>query len=572
MRDNSAVRWLWEITDRKKWYIVILLLMQGVLGLSTLCYALLLRNIIDCAVGRDAHGFTFYLIGFGFLVVGQIVLRAVGRWVDELACSTLENMFKRRLFACLLRNDYSEVSSVHSGEWMNRLTNDAVVTANGLVRIIPNAVGVMVRMAGALVMIVALEPRLAYVLVPGGFAIILFTYAFRNKLKRLHMSIQEADGRLRVFMQENLGSLLVVKSFSAEDQVEAGVEERLNEHKATRMKRKKVSTLCSAGFSSAMNGMYLMGIVYGCIGIMNGTISYGTLIALMQLISQIQSPLASMTSFMPKYYAMIASAERLMYAERFRTHYPQGQISSEEIVSFYENDFEALVIQEACFSYCSYKDDEIDKEGMPIVLNNINFSIRKGEYVALTGASGCGKSTLIKIMMCIYPLRSGRRFLITSEGEIPLESKWGRMFAYVPQGNHLMSGSVRDVITFSNPSCRDNEEAILQALHISCSDEFVGELENGVDTLLGERGAGLSEGQMQRLAIARAVFSNAPIILLDEATSALDGPTESRVINRLRRMTDRTVVIVTHRRAALSICDKIIKFSDIGVETETEVV
>lgn len=571
MKNNFAIKWLWNITGRKKIYIVILLAVQTVLGASSVFYALFLRNIIDSAAGGDAEGFTLYLVGIAALVAGQILLRAIVRRVDELARSDFENTLKAHLFGRLLTKDYASVTSVHSGEWINRLTNDTVVCANGLTDIFPGLAEMAVKMCGALVMIILLEPRFMYVLIPGGILLILLTYAFRKVLKRLHKSIQETDGKLRVFMQESLGSLLVVRSFAAEKQVEDDAAERMGEHKKARMKRNNFSNICNIGFAGAMNGMYLLGVAYGGMGIMNGTLSYGTLMAILQLISQIQSPFANITGYLPRFYAMTASAERLMEAESFGEHCPEGVLGSAEIHRFYADKFKGIRFDNACFTYLPPVHDNAQKDSMPVVMKNVNIEINKGEYAAFTGHSGCGKSTLLKLMMCLYPLDEGGRYLVTADGDTALTPKWGRLFAYVPQGNQLMSGTVREIVTFADRTRKMCDDDIERALKIACADEFVHRLESGIDTMLGERGAGLSEGQMQRIAIARAVFSDAPVLLLDEATSALDEQTERNVLQNLRSMTDKTVLIVTHRPAALEICDKIIKFSESGIETEGKI-
>ena len=571
MKNNSAIKWLWNITGRKKIYIVILLAVQVVLGASSVFYALFLRNIIDSAAGGDADGFTVYLVGIAALVAGQILLRAVVRRVDELARSDFENTLKARLFGQLLTKDYASVTAVHSGEWINRLTNDTVVCANGLTDILPGLAEMAVKMCGALVMIILLEPRFMYVLIPGGILLILLTYAFRKVLKRLHKSIQETDGKLRVFMQESLGSLLVVRSFAAEKQVEDDAAERMGEHKNARIKRNNFSNICNIGFAGAMNGMYLLGVAYGGVGIMNGTLSYGTLMAILQLISQIQSPFANITGYLPRFYAMTASAERLMEAESFGEHCPEGVLGSEEIYSFYADKFKGIRFDNACFTYLPPVQDNAQKDSMPVVMKNVTVEINKGEYAAFTGHSGCGKSTLLKLMMCLYPLDEGGRYLVTTEGETELTPKWGRLFAYVPQGNQLMSGTVREIVSFADRTREMCDDDIERALKIACAEEFVHRLKSGIDTMLGERGAGLSEGQMQRIAIARAVFSDAPVLLLDEATSALDEQTERNVLQNLRSMTDKTVLIVTHRPAALEICDKIVKFSESGIETEGKI-
>jgi ATP-binding cassette subfamily B protein len=203
---------------------------------------------------------------------------------------------------------------------------------------------------------------------------------------------------------------------------------------------------------------------------------------------------------------------------------------------------------------------------MPVVLKDISVEIGKGQYVAFTGHSGCGKSTVLKLLMCIYKLDGGRRYITDRAGNTEdLSARFHRLFAYVPQGNQLMSGTIREVVCFADKSELHNDERINNSLKIACAYEFVSELDDGVDTLLGERGTGLSEGQMQRIAIARAIYSKCPILLLDEATSALDEATERKVLENLKNMTDKTVVIVTHRPAALDICDRILQFTENGV-------
>lgn len=260
-----------------------------------------------------------------------------------------------------------------------------------------------------------------------------------------------------------------------------------------------------------------------------------------------------------------------MEAESFEEHCPEGVLGSEEIHSFYADKFNGIRFDNACFTYLPPVQDNAQKDSMPVVMKNVNIEINKGEYAAFTGHSGCGKSTLLKLMMCLYPLDEGGRYLVTTDGDTALTPKWGRLFAYVPQGNQLMSGTVREIVTFADRTREMCDDDIERALKIACADEFVHRLESGIDTMLGERGAGLSEGQMQRIAIARAVFSDAPVLLLDEATSALDEQTERNVLQNLRSMTDKTVLIVTHRPAALEICDKIVKFSESGIETEGKI-
>ena len=520
-------------------------------------FALFLRNIVDSAVGRDSGAFWHNVVLIVALVVLQISLSAVARWLNELAKSDIENGLKQRLTDNILRKEYSAVSATHTAEWLNRLTNDTTVVANGIVEILPGLVGTVVRLVSAVIMVIALDRMFATILVPGGIVLCVVAYAFRKVLKRLHKNIQESDGQLRVFLQEHIGSLMIIKSFVAEEQTSIAAAQAMNDHKAARMRRNRISNMANVGFAAAMDGMYLLGVVYCAYGIMSGTVSYGTLTAIMELIGQIQGPFFSISGYLPRYYAMIASAERLMEIEAFAND--ETARDADAVYGFYRESFSALGLRDACFSYES--DDTT-----PAVLDGISMEIKKGEYVAFTGHSGCGKSTVLKLLMCMYPLDHGERYLTGAEGEIALDTSWRRLFAYVPQGNALMNGTIREVVSFADPDAAHDEYRLRRALHISCADEFVDDL----DAVLGERGSGFSEGQMQRLAIARAVFSDCPVMLLDESTSALDEVTEQRLLQNLRAMTDMTVVIVTHRRAALGICDRVLRFTEAGVEDVTE--
>lgn len=571
MKGKSSVKWLWKITGIYKLYILALVFIQAVLGINAVVYALFLRNIIDSAVAGDMSGFRLNMIKIISLVIINLILRAAARYFEENSRSTFENILKDRLFSCLMKKDYASVTSVHSGEWINRLTNDTVVTASALTEILPGMGGMVIKLTGALIMLLTLTPQFAFLLFPCGMFLILMTYVFRKKLKKLHKNIQEKDGSLRTYMQERLGGLIIVRTFSAEEKVKSESRQKMQAHKSARMKRNHFSNICNIGFGAAMNGMYLFGVGFCGFGLMNGTVSYGTLTAVLQLISQIQSPFANITGYLPKFYAMTASAERLMEAEEFDDYCKERLLSDEEIHNFYENRFAGFEFENAGFTYISpvRKNEAEEKTGMPVVIKNLSIMIKKGEFVAFTGQSGCGKSTLLKLLMCLYSLDEGKRYIVTESEKIDLTSEWSRFFAYVPQGNQLMSGSVRDIITLSSDG--GDTENFERALKISCAYEFVNELENGPDTLLGERGAGLSEGQMQRIAIARAVYSDNPVLLFDESTSALDEETEKKVLQNLKKLTDKTVLIVTHRPAALDICDTVINFSGSGIETEKKI-
>ena len=651
-RMNSAEKWLYSVPGRKKSFVLALSLLQAVSGSTGVVYALFIRSIVDNAAAGDRGGFMSSVAGIIVLVLIQLSLNALIRWLHELASCDLENCFKQRLAENILRRDYSAVSATHSGEWMNRLTNDTRVVAESYVDVLPGLVGMAVRLISAVVMIIILDHWFACILIPGGIILIVLSWAFRKVLKKLHKNIQEQDGKLRVFLQERIGSLLMIKSFAAEDETLREAEEYMARHKASRMKRSVFSNFCNVGFGAAMQGMYLIGVVYCAYGILTGTVTYGTMAAVMQLIGQVQAPFANISGYLPKYYAMLASAERLMEIEQNPPDLDGPSLTAEEIGKTYRESIQAVGLRHVSFTYpgpdCrSFADNDADvistadsdphnpdgqsdsggdtdsmntadstlniadtantsgtaSHSNAAVLKNISIEIEKGSYTALTGHSGCGKTTALKMLLCMYRPDKGERYIRYNDAagqqvsgyanenaagqvsscvndnaagragvcndysaEEPLTARFRRLFAYVPQGNLLISGTIRDVVSFADPSGRDDDSRIMDALRIACADGFTKDLDNGIDTILGERGAGLSEGQMQRLAIARAIFSESPVLLLDEATSALDGKTEAALLTNLRKLTDRTVVIVTHRPAALEICDHVLRFSEDGVQ------
>lgn len=544
MKKNQTLRWLWQVPGRKKWYIFALILIQACIGIFGVLFSLLLRSVVDCAVGHQSKEFWHYVIWIICLILVQIGFGALNRWLQELSKATIENQFKERLLDNILRKDYGAISAIHTGEWINRLTNDAVVVANGYVEILPGFIGMIVRLVAAVIMIIVLEPWFAYIIVPGGIVLIILTYVFRKKLKRLHKDIQESDGQLRIFLQERISSLMVIKSFAAERQTNQAAKEKMNQHKSSRMKRNAFSNVCNTGFNIAIWAMYLIGIFYCAYGILTSSVSYGTLTAIMSLIAQIQAPFSNLSGYLPRYYAMSASAERLMEAEQLNDDATPENILP--IQDYYQKEFEKMGFENISFAY-PFEDSEP-------VLEDFSMVIQKGEIVAITGKSGCGKSTVLKLLMCLYPIEKGFRYI----NDMELTAFYRRMFAYVPQGNILMNGSIRDIVCFARPEDSRDEETIQKALMIACADEFV----NDIDLVLGEHGSGLSEGQMQRIAIARAIFSNAPILLLDEATSALDEETERKLLLNLKSLTDKTVIIVTHRKAVLTICDRVIPFEE----------
>ena len=553
---KNVLVWLWRVSGVYKICVMILFIVHVIFGVCGVVSAMLFRTLIDCAVEGQPDAFLQAAICLAGLFLGEDLLSTANRFLYEWTHASLENQLKERLFSCILHKDYTTVTAIHSGEWIARLTSDTVVVIGGIMDILPNLGGMMTRLTGALVALLLLQPTFFYVLVPTGIVMIVLTASLRRVLKHLHKKIQEANASVLSFLQERIESLMILRVFAVERQTLQEAAQRMKKHKAARMRRNSLSNLCNFGFGLVVDTCYLLSAIYCGYGILKGNISYGTFTAVLQLVGQVQSPFAGITGVIPQYFAMVASAERLMEVEAYPDDGKEIRFTPEQIKRFYAEQFESLGMRDASFSYRA--SDEANDQLR--VIQHFNLEIQKGEYVAFTGHSGCGKSTLLKLLMCLYPLDDGKRYIRakydSKQEEHPLTSAWRGLFAYVPQGNQLMSGTIREIVAFGDPAAMAQDERLADALQVACADEFVAALEKGIDTPLGERGAGLSEGQMQRIAIARAVFSDRPILILDECTSALDEGTEQKLLNNLRKMTDKTVLLITHRPAALEICDR----------------
>ena len=558
---QKPLAWLWRASSGIRWEVLLLLVADVINGVSGVALAWMMREMIDSAVDRNMRGFVLYALLFVAVIVAQLLLRAFVRWFKEHALSTLENKLKLRLFSVLLDRDYASVTGIHSEEWMNRLVSDTSIAAKGIVSIVPEASGMIVMLISAVGATLWMLRKVTWIVLPVGVMIVLMGYLFRKKLKALHKRIREADGALRVTMSERLSEMILVRTFQREKDAEQQAAEAMEKHRDARLKRSRYS--CSANFlyGLLMRSAYAGAAIFCGVGILNGTLTYGTFAAVLQLVSQIQTPFANLTGYLPQYYATIASAERLMEAEAFLRDCEQPKKDAEEIASFYRDAFCGIGIEDVTFTY--RPDAEI---AHTVVFEHLCAQIGKGETVVLTGASGSGKSTLLKLLLCLYHPEKGGCSLHSTNGAEPLTAAWRGLFAYVPQGNRTISGTIRALLTFGDNSI--TEDAIRTALTVACAD-FVWELPDALETVLGERGSGLSEGQLQRLSIARAILTNHPILLLDEATSALDEATEAELLRHLREMTNRTVLIVTHRKKALEIADREWVLED-GVLTVSE--
>ena len=554
--------WIKSVIQKKSWYVWLILVIQIVLNVGGVLYAIVFKKITDAAAGGSWLLFRNWVLTFLFLVVIQTTLGACNRFATEWARASIENGFKEKLYSSILHKKYVYITGTHSGEWLNRFTSDNVVVADGVVQIFPGIISMLVKMGCAVVLLIYFCPVFGYLIIPASVLFVLLSAGFRTVLKRRHTDVQEADGELRSFFQESMSELLVVKAFSKEGLMETYAKERMETHKKARVRKNYFSNFCNTGFVAVMNAAYVTGTALGGYGILTGRMSYGTLIAIVQLIGQIQSPLSGLTGYIPQIYSMFASVERLQKIETYDNDVETESMKSPgEIQQIYRECFEGIVFEDVSFSYPRLEGNGLSEQERQAVFIQLNLRIEKGDCVALTGHSGCGKSTFLKLLMELYSPDSGEIAVMLKGNKETLTSSWRHLYAYVPQENLLMSGSIREIVSFGETNPKTDEN-VWKALRIAAADSFVRKLPEQLDTILGERGAGISEGQMQRIAIARAIYDEAPILLLDEATSALDEETEKQVLQNIHGLTDKTVLIVTHRKAVLDVCNVELRFDD----------
>ena len=543
----KTLKWILHTLGNRKWLIVLLAILRSTQAVCGIAFALLMRKGIDSAVSGEMTTFRHSVMALVGMIFLQMVLYAVHRYLEEDTRASVENRFRQKVFRGILEKEYKEVTGYHTGELMNRLTSDTSIVTDGAVNLFPSVLSMLVRVVGILYVMSSIEPWMTVVLLIGGCLITLFSVGPRKWQKRLHKQVQEADGKVRSFLQESLESLLVIHAFGCENKVESGSRVRMDKHRKIRRKRSNIFNLFGTGLRLLMQSGYVLGFAWCGFGILNGSMSYGTLTAVLQLIGQIQTPFANLGGTVPKYTATLASAERLMdlIESTERRARNRSTVSREEVYS----RLESINFDKVSFAY------EVDRP----VLKEESFSVQKGEFAALIGSSGIGKSTIMKLLLSVYEPDGGEIFLQLKDEKMQLDALPSGMLAYVPQGNYLMSGPIWQVVGFAQASDDIDRDKVVEACKVACAHEFIEQLPEGYETVLGERGSGLSEGQMQRIAVARAVYSGCPILLLDEATSALDADTERRMICSLKEMSDYTVFLVTHRRDVWELCDRVLE-------------
>ena len=535
---NSPFFWVLKQIRQRIPAILVLTAAQMGNALFAVLFALGSRGVIDSAVSGDPYNFFTACIRQALIITGILVCLTVTRHLQDRLNADLERDWKQQLLHGLLHGEYAAVSGFHSAELLNRMNNDVARVNSGVLSILPGFATMLTRLIAAVAVLGVLDPRFTALVAGLGIAVIAATALMRRRLKELNKQVAEHDGKVSGLLQETMEKLLMVQAMDVSAEVEHRASGLMADRYAIQRKRKNVSLIANTGISLMSHGAGYLALCWCAWKLLLGQMSFGSLTAVIQLVNQLQTPFVNLSGILPQYTAMMASAERLMELAAIEGEAPS---SLENIHSVYDR-MEAIEAEDLTFSY--------DRDR---ILENAGFRLPKGSFAVITGPSGIGKSTLLKLLLGIFRPEKGQLKLVCGEETIHVDRSTRRLFAYVPQGNLLLSGTLRENLTIVRPDA--TEADIHQALYVSAMEDYLPQLPRGLDTPLGESGAGLSEGQAQRLAIARAILGGAPVLLLDECTSALDPETEQKVLQRIKALPGRTCIAVTHRQAAVELAD-----------------
>lgn len=548
MKKNKSFKWIIKNSRFILPLVGLTCVLAIILSICSVSLALSTKSVVNVAIGEEEGSFLKSIMPLVVLIIAQIILQAINSNVAIRITGKLMMRLKENIFRSLLGKDYKSVSSYHSGDLLNRINSDVNVVVTGVVDIAPSLLSFVSRLVVAFVAMFKLEPMFSCVFLVVGPIVLFASRVYSRKMKFYHKKCQENDGKISSFMQEAVQNILMIKSFSSEKYIVDKSAVLQEEGYKLKIKRNTISIFANIGMYLIFSAGFYIALAWGAYRLSIGAITVGALFAYLQLINQVQTPFLNISTLIPKFYSMLASAERIIELENM----PEEEKS--DIIYDYKKIYDEL-------SHISVENIDFAYDSEQPIFEGASAEIKKGDFVAIAGTSGLGKSTLVKLMLGIIKPTAGEIYAVMLSGEkIKLGASTRCLFSYVPQGNMILSGTVRDNIKFSNETA--TEEEIIAAAKTADIWEFVSGLENGLDTVLGERGLGLSEGQVQRLAIARALLHNAPVLLFDEATSALDENTEKRVLENIRALPGVMCIIVSHKKAAIDICDEVISMKD----------
>ena len=554
------IKWMGSYAKPAVPFLIFSIVVNVIFALIGIYNVTVSKSLIDSAISGDSDATIRWLIIMLSITLISMLSSPVTSFMSTHSSTKLTQNIQRKIYQHIQCSDWLEQSKFHSVSLLTRVTSDVSNISSAILGTIPSLVSLTVTLVGSFYTLISWAPSIAFAAVFIGPFLILVGKYFSRKLKDLYKEAQEEDVKYRSFMQESIQNIMIVKTFCMEKiNMHRLVEIQNNKYKIA-MRNTKLSVMTSMSMSFCSSIAYFTIFTWGVLNIAKGVSTYGTFTGMLQLYSKVQAPFSSLASMIPGLISTIAAAERLMEIEAIPVEKMADEkelddigsleVALDSISSKVSSTFNKpnIVFDNVSFAYKANNN----------ILNNINLTIDAGETIAFVGPSGEGKTTMIRLILSLINPTQGNVLLSEDNLVKNINRNYRELISYVPQGNTLFSGSIRDNLKYGNPYASDDE--IKAALKNACALDFVNELEDGLDTMIGEKGIGISEGQAQRIAIARSFLRERPILILDEATSALDPETEVNVLKAVRALpTKPTCIIITHRPSALNICNRIMK-------------
>ena len=534
--------WLWHSMRGIRWNMTLRIVIgTGQVGLALLM-VWLSRMFIDETIRTGTDKEVFWMVTcLALTVVGGVILRQTNYYMMTLAGVYQSNVLRLRLFSSLFHRQLFDDKTLHSGDVSSRLAKDIETVSTVTTDNLPQIAITMIQLFGSFMLMHWFDARLAWALVVATPVAIVFGKLVARRLRQMTLDIRENESRIQMQVQETMEHNAVLRSLGSEQWVTEKLDTMQQRLRGNIIRRTRFIVITRLVMGCTFGLGYLIAFIWGGFGLRNGTITFGVMTSFLQLVGMIQHPILQLLNLIPGVIHASASIDRLDELE----HTDQQLTNHSSPLSI-----EALGIRLENVSFQYAKGDRV-------ILNNFSHDFKPGSKTAIMGETGIGKTTMFRLLLGFIQPSSGKISIYKNGQEELVSPETRANFVFVPQGNTLMSGSIRYNLQLAKPDVTDEE---LQAvLHTACAD-FVQELPEGLNTELGERGSGLSEGQAQRIAIARGLLCPGTILLLDEISSSLDEQTEQELYQRLfATCKEKTMLFITHRSTIGTLCDDMIR-------------
>ena len=531
------VRWLWSHSVGARGAVLVNILLGSLSVGLNLLFIFLCKRLVDIATGVLPDSLSLYTAFVLVVVVLRLVVTALNVRVENLTNSKMNFIIRKDLYSNLLYAEWLGKEKRHTGDTVNRLETDVSTVTSVICSDFPQIFTTLIQLVAAVVFLCTLEWRLAALLVLITPLFIVFSRIFIHRLREMTRGIRETESQVQSHLQESLQHRMVIQSMENEGRMEDRLDDLQDREYGQIKERTRFNIIARTMVSAAFSLGYIAAFLWGVYGISKGAITFGVMTAFLQLVGQVQRPLVNLARQIPSFIYSTTSIDRLMEMEDAPKEVAGDPVKLAGPAGIRVEDL-----------YYRYPD------GQRMILQGLTFDFPPLSRTAIVGETGSGKSTLIRLMLALLKPVDGRVVLYDGTQEVPASAATRCNLVYVPQGNTLFSGSVGENLRMGNPEA--TEEEMKAALETAVAD-FVFSLPDGMDTRCGEGGAGLSEGQAQRIAIARGLLRPGSILLLDEFSSSLDPETEQRLMDNLtKKAAGKTMIFITHRERIAQLCER----------------